>query len=82
MSLSIVSPFVKVISPPAPVKVSPVVPAKSKSSLIVTAESVSEMAPERERVLTPETAPTAVTSKAALSIEKLPPPEKARAPDA
>jgi hypothetical protein len=81
VSLSIFSPLVKVKSPPAPVKVIPVVPATSKSSFISTAELVSEIAPERERVVTPETAPPVVTSKAAESTEKLPPPEKAKAPE-
>lgn len=56
-------------------------PVTSKSSLIVTAESVSLIAPDKDRVVTPETAPAVVTSKAAESTEKLPPPEKAKAPE-
>lgn len=52
------------ISPPTPVKVKPVVPATSRSSLIVTAESVSEIAPDREKVVAPEIAPAVVIFKA------------------
>ena len=50
-----------------------VAPLILRSSLMVSALSVSVMSPERERVVTPLTAPRVVTSNALESIEKLSP---------